>query len=280
MALDAVDKGDTAGAKAAARLAGALHRLEAAGPDRLALTAAAFVPSLHTMLDQLRASMMPQTVTLETLPADLKREWLTPDGRARVQVFPKDTSGSAQSLNAFADAIRKIAPNASGAPISTRESGRTIVSAFVEAGLLSFAAMIVLLAIFLRRVRDVALTIAPLILIGVLTFASCVALGLPINFANIIVLPLLFGIGIAFNIYFIMSWRAGGHRFLQSSLARAVVLSALTTATGFGTLWLSRHPGTASMGELLMIALAWTLAVTLFFVPALLEWMGPKAEDA
>ena len=278
MALDSIGTGDTPGAVAARRLATALHRLEMAAPDRLALTTAAFVPSLHTMLDQLRSALSPQMVTLNSLPADLKREWMTPDGRARAQLFPKDTSGSAQSLNTFADAVQRVAPNASGAPISTRESGRTIVSAFVEAGLLSFAAMIVLLALFLRRARDVLLTVIPLLLIGVLTFASCVALGLPINFANIIVLPLLFGIGIAFNIYFIMSWRAGGHRFLQSSLTRAVVLSALTTATGFGTLWLSRHPGTASMGELLMIALGWTLATTLFFVPALLEWVGPKNE--
>jgi predicted RND superfamily exporter protein len=101
-------------------------------------------------------------------------------------------------------------------------------------------------------------------------------LGLQLNFANIIVLPLLFGIGVAFNIYFVMFWRRGGRDFLQSSLARAVIYSAATTASGFGALWLSSHPGTASMGELLMISLAWTLVTTLLFVPALLNAATPR----
>jgi hypothetical protein len=114
------------------------------------------------------------------------------------------------------------------------------------------------------------MTLAPLILAGLLTVGTCVALGLELNFANIIALPLLLGIGVAFNIYFVVAWRAGAKNFLQSSLTRAVIFSAATTASSFGTLWLSRHPGTASMGELLMISLFWTLVTTLFVSPALL----------
>jgi hypothetical protein len=66
---------------------------------------------------------------------------------------------------------------------------------------------------------------------------------------------------------------------LQSSLARAVLFSALTTASAFGTLWLSSHPGMASMGELLTIALAWTLVTALLFLPALLDvWPAEKGD--
>jgi predicted RND superfamily exporter protein len=107
-----------------------------------------------------------------------------------------------------------------------------------------------------------------------------VALNLKLNFANIIALPLLLGIGVAFNIYFVVAWRAGAKSFLPSALTRAVIFSALTTATGFGTLWLSKHPGTASMGELLMISLAWTLVTTLFVSPALLGPPPPRKEQA
>ena len=174
----------------------------------------------------------------------------------------------------------KIAPNATGAPISIRESGRTIVSAFVEAGILSFITILILLKLVLRRTSDVATTLAPLILAGLLTMGSCVLLDLPLNFANIIALPLLLGIGVAFNIYFVVAWRAGAKNFLQSSLTRAVIFSAATTASGFGTLWLSRHPGTASMGELLMISLFWTLVTTLFVSPALLGPPPPRTERA
>jgi hypothetical protein len=204
------------------------------------------------------------------LPEALKSEWLAPDGKGRVQVSAKGNPNDDAILQQFAAAVRAVAPNATGAPISTYESGRTIVSAFIEAGVLSLLAIVILLGIVLRSARDVILTLGPLLAASVMTFATCVVLGLQLNFANIIVLPLLFGIGVAFHIYFVIAWRDGGHNFLQSSLSRAVLFSALTTATGFGTLWLSSHPGTASMGELLMISLAWTL-ITLFFLPALLE---------
>jgi len=261
----------TPGAQAALRLSLLLERLETAGDATLERTTAALVPGLVTVLDQLRFALSAQPVDLAALPRDLQREWVSTNGRNRVQVFARGDSNDDATLENFTNAVRTVAPEATGTPISTQESGRTIVNAFIGAGALSFLAMIVLLAIFLRNLRDVILTLIPLLLIVLLTCATCVVLNLPLNFANIIVLPLLLGVGVAFNIYFVVAWRAGGHNFLQSSLARAVILSAATTATGFGTLWLSNHPGTASMGELLMISLAWTLITTLFFVPPLLE---------
>jgi hopanoid biosynthesis associated RND transporter like protein HpnN len=261
----------TPGAQAALRLSLLLERLETAGDATLERTTAALVPGLVTVLDQLRFTLSAQPVDLAALPRDLQREWVSTNGRNRVQVFARGDSNDDATLENFTNAVRTVAPEATGTPISTQESGRTIVNAFIGAGALSFLAMVVLLAIFLRNLRDVILTLIPLLLIVLLTCATCVVLNLPLNFANIIVLPLLLGVGVAFNIYFVVAWRAGGHNFLQSSLARAVILSAATTATGFGTLWLSNHPGTASMGELLMISLAWTLITTLFFVPPLLE---------
>jgi hypothetical protein len=240
----------------------------------------AVVPGLKTMLRQLSDSLTPTRVSLETLPAAMQREWIAPGGTARIQVFPKNISNDPQILSDFSDAVLKIAPGATGAPIAIRESGRTIVGAFVEAGILSFFAILVLLVVVLRRAADVAMTLAPLILAGLLTVGTCVALGLELNFANIIALPLLLGIGVAFNIYFVVAWRAGAKNFLQSSLTRAVIFSAATTASSFGTLWLSRHPGTASMGELLMISLFWTLVTTLFVSPALLGPPPPDTEQA
>jgi uncharacterized protein len=93
---------------------------------------------------------------------------------------------------------------------------------------------------------------------------------LPLNFANIIALPLLLGVGVAFKIYYVTAWRAGRTNLLQSSLTRAIFFSALTTATAFGSLWLSSHPGTASMGKLLALSLVATLAAVLLFQPALM----------
>jgi hypothetical protein len=222
------------------------------------------------MLDELRASMQASPVTLKSMPVDLVRDWVAPDGAARVQVFPKDNRSGNEAMKKFSAAVLAVTPAATGAPISILESGNTIMGAFVKAGILAFIAITALLIIALRSLRDVALTIAPLLLSALLTLATCVLIGLQLNFANVIALPLLLGIGVAFDIYFVEAWRGGARNLLQSSLTRAVLFSALTTATGFGTLWVSSHPGTASMGELLVISLGWTLVTTLFFLPALL----------
>jgi len=257
-------------AGAARRLADALERLQAAAPDVRAAAASAVVTPLRIMLDQTRALLQAGPVTLETLPTELVADWIAKDGRARIQVLPHDNQGDNASLRRFSEAIQNIAPDATGRPISISASGDSVVEAFLQAGVYSVLAITLLLALALRRVRDVVLTMLPVLLSGLLTFATCAALGLPLNFANIIALPLLFGIGVAFNIYFVLGWRAGETAMLQSSLMRAVVFSALTTATAFGALWLSSHPGTASMGRLLMISLGWELLVTLLFRPALL----------
>jgi predicted RND superfamily exporter protein len=109
----------------------------------------------------------------------------------------------------------------------------------------------------------------------VVTLEICVLIGLELNFANIIALPLLLGVGVAFKIYYITAWRSGQTQLLQSPLTRAVMYSALATATAFGSLWLSSHPGTSSMGKLLALSLVTTLAAAVLFQPVL---MGPPRE--
>jgi len=135
----------------------------------------------------------------------------------------------------------------------------------------------VLLWLTLRRLGDMLRTIVPLLVAGVVTLELCVAIGLQLNFANIIALPLLLGIGVAFKIYYVMAWRGGQSQVLQSPLTRAVFFSALTTATAFGSLWFSNHPGTSSMGKLLALSLVCTLAAAVLFQPAL---MGPPRVKA
>ncbi|HEV3239402.1 MAG TPA: MMPL family transporter [Casimicrobiaceae bacterium] len=260
----------TAVAAAAARLGAALRTLAQSEPEQRERARAVLIPGLVTTLRQLREAMQAGPVTLATLPAGLTRDWVAADGRARIEVFPKGDANDNATLRRFVSAVQALAPDATGAPVSIQEWSHTIVRAFIQAGLLALLAITALLALTLRRVIDLLLTLAPLLLSGLTTLGICVVVGLPLNFENIIALPLLFGIGVAFNIYFVMAWRAGKGGLLCSSLTRAVFFSALTTGTAFGSLWLSRHPGTASMGELLALSLACTLVAALLFLPALL----------
>ena len=173
-------------------------------------------------------------------------------------------------LRRFVDEVRAVDPAAAGSAITITGSADTIVDAFRMAAIWALGAIAVILAIALRRFGDVLMVLTPLLLSSLLTVLAAVLLPLPLNFANIIALPLLLGVGVSFNIYFVMNWRAGRTHPLGSATARAVVFSALTTATAFGALALSRHPGTASMGALLLLSLGSTLLTTLLFVPALL----------
>ena len=249
-------------------LAATLGALAVAPPAARARARTVLLPGLTALLAQLRTALAPGPLTAAQLPPELVADWRAADGRTRIELFPRANDNA--SLARFSDAVLAVAPDATGTPIGIRFSGQTIVAAFIKAGVLSLIAIAVLLYLVLRRVRDVALTLAPILLSGLLTMATCVATGFSLNFANIIALPLMFGIGVAFHIYLILAWRRGETHLLGSSLARGVLFSALTTGIAFGALALSSHPGTASMGVLLMISLGWTLAAALVFKPALL----------
>jgi len=273
------------GARAANRLAGDLVALARAEQPVRARADAAFVPTLKTALNELRALLSAQKVTLDTIPPDLRREWTTVDGRARIAVSPAGDPNDNDVLRKFARAVSAIAPDAVGGPTAILDASRTVVYAFAEAGACALLSIFILLWITLRRLGDVLLTLIPLMLAGVVTLELCVAFDLPLNYANIIALPLLLGVGVAFKIYYIMAWREGQTNLLQSVLTRAVMFSAATTATAFGSLFFSSHPGTSSMGELLALSLVCTLAAAALFQPILMgkprkaaesrEWMAP-----
>jgi hypothetical protein len=270
------DRSAGAGAEAAKRLSANLTRLAQADAATRERAEAAFVVPLRIALTELKNYLQADRVTLQDLPKALLAQWITPDGRTRVQASPKGDPNDNETLRQFARAVLAQFPDAVGGPISILESGRTVVNAFWQAGAFALISITILLWLVLGRFGDVLLTLVPLLLAGVVTLEICVLIGMPLNFANIIALPLLLGVGVAFKIYYIMAWRAGQTDLLQSSLTRAVIWSALTTATAFGSLWLSNHPGTSSMGKLLALSLLTTMAAAVLFQPAL---MGKPREN-
>ena len=258
------------GAVASRRLADALSRLADSNEALRDKTQAIFVTPLQVVLNQLKNALQARPVSLKTLPADLVSGWKTKDGLMRVEAQPRGDPNDNDTLRKFAGAVLAAEPTAIGGPVSILKSGDTVVKAFIHAGLWALVVISFLLWLTLRRVTDVLLTLVPLLVAGAVTMEICVLIGLPLNFANIVALPLLLGVGVAFKIYYVTAWRAGKTNLLQSSLTRAIFFSAMTTATAFGSLWLSSHPGTASMGKLLALSLVTTLAAVLLFQPALM----------
>jgi uncharacterized protein len=241
-----------------------------ADPSRLPDLDHRLLGGFRQQLQALTTALSAEPVTLETIPDDLRREWVAADGSARVEVYPKGDSTSSDVLKNFVAAVRKLAPHATGTPVSIQESAATVSGAFIQAGILAVLAISILLLAVLRRVVDVVRVLAPLLLAAILTLATSTLIGIDINFANVIALPLLLGLGVSFAIYFVVNWRSGMANPLQSSMARAVLFSAATTMVAFGSLSLSAHPGTAEMGILLTLALTFMVLSTILFLPALL----------
>ncbi len=247
-----------------------LRAIATAPDDKVMAVNGALTMFLPTELDALRTALSAEPVSADSLPPELARDWRLPDGRVRVSVLAKPESHDARGLAAFVAEARSVTPDVGGTAVTIVETGATVIGAFRSAALGALAAIAVMLTIALRRPLDVAAVLAPLLMSALMTGLLAVLLPLPLNFANVIALPLLLGVGVSFNVYFVMNWRAGQRSFLGSPTARAILFSALTTGTAFGSLALSRHPGTASMGELLLLSLACTLIATFLFVPALL----------
>ncbi|MFP6744183.1 MAG: MMPL family transporter [Alphaproteobacteria bacterium] len=257
----------------ATRLVANLTRL-ASRPDAFVVVETSMLGGFAERLRRLYMTLEPvEPVTLGDLPPDLVDREVAVDGRVRVQVFARDDLTDNDALRRFVENVRAVAPTAVGNPIEILESGNAVVGAFQQALLSAVAVIVVLLFILMRRFADVAYVVAPLLLAALLTIAASVIFVIPFNFANVIVLPLLLGVGVDSAIHLVYRYRndPGQRRnILRSSTARGVVLSALTTICGFGSLALSTHRGTATMGELLTIGVGLTLICTLLVLPALL----------
>lgn len=236
----------------------------------------ALLSGLSTMLKQVELMLQPTGLSEAAMPLEFKADWVSAQGQYRLEIIPKfDNSGPAATTR-FINAVRAVAPAANGPAYFVRGAGDVVWTSFNHAFLYAFAGVSLILLIALARLLDVVLVVGPLIFSALLTLAVSILIGLPINFANVIALPLLMGIGVAFNIYFVANWRAGLDQPLRSSTARAVLLSACTTLTAFGSLSLSPHAGTASMGKLLTLSLGITLLTALIVLPALLAQFSLK----
>ncbi|GGC99244.1 MMPL family transporter [Undibacterium terreum] len=262
------------GAAQSTRLAKVLKNLAASDASVRDRAEAALALPLQLTLTKLKLALQAKPVGIQDLPPAMVRDWLTPDGKALVSISPKlpraNSPERAAVLQHFLDAVLKAEPAAAGGPISIKGSADTIMSAFAQAAAWAVLSITILLWITLRSFGDVLRTLVPLLVSTLVTLELCVVFGIALNFANVIALPLLLGVGVAFKIYYVMAWRAGQTHLLQSSLTHAVLYSAATTAAAFGSLSFSHHPGTASMGKLLALALVCTLIGAVFFQPILL----------
>ena len=234
--------------------------------------------NLSRQIERLRSALEADAITLETLPVQLVRRMRAPDGSARVQIFPSQNLRSEQALRDFTASVAAVAPGASGIAFNLLALEEATRSSFLQA-LLSAAALIALILLGLwRRPADALRVLAPLGLAAVLSVAAMGLLDIPFNFVNVIVIPLMLGIGVDSGIHLVHRARSLGsaEALLGTTTARAVFFSALTTTLSFGSLGLSSHVGLASLGILLTLGMLLTVFANLVVLPALIA-SAPRA---
>ncbi|HTT07402.1 MAG TPA: MMPL family transporter [Gammaproteobacteria bacterium] len=257
------------------RLSSAIQRLEA-----LPGWPASVIPELQKdligdlpqLIVRLQKALQAGPVTLADLPAEIKERYVAADGRARIEVYPKEDMNNNDALRRFVRAVQAIAPTATDAPVELLEGGDTVIMACIQAAALALFCTVLLVLVVLHSLRATVLMMTPLLLAMLFTVAASVLLHIPFNFANIIALPLLIGLNNAYAAYLVLRHRTEGdvNDVLTSSTPRAVLFSGLTIISSFGTMAISTHPGLSGMGVLISLSLALALLCSLIVLPALL----------
>ena len=240
------------------------------------------LPNLPALFHDLETSLQASGVKESDLPRELRSRYVAPDGRYRVEAFPKENILETASLKRFVKAVSVLAPNATDTPVTVQEAGNAVVRSFLLATLYALLAITLYMLIELRSISDTLLVLLPLTLSLLMTGASSVILDIPFNFANVIVIPLLLGSGVE-GIYLIHRFRTDPPprgNMLETSTARALFFSTLTTILSFSALSFSSHRGMASMGKLLTICIGSLMIATLVFLPAVLKFVKTTGRNS
>jgi hopanoid biosynthesis associated RND transporter like protein HpnN len=265
-------------AAAAAERAAVASAPPADGERRLRELDDALTSDLPAELRRLAAGLEAQPFGRDALPEPVAARWIGEGSRELVEIVAAEDVSDNAAASRFIAAVQSVVPKATGLPVVYQEASSTVVRAFGLALLYAFAMVTAIILVVLRNLRDTLLVIVPLMLATIVTAALTVWIEMPLNYANIIALPLLVGIGVDNGIHVVHRMRTETvEQLFDTSTMRAVLASGLTTVASFGNLAFSSHVGTASMGILLALGLAVSMAFTLIVLPAWLKRSGTRA---
>jgi hopanoid biosynthesis associated RND transporter like protein HpnN len=266
-------------------LQGLLDRLPP-GDDRAATTAASkqlkvfeekLTGDLSEDLHRLREVSTPQEIALSDLPEDLRDRYVSPHGKWLLRVFAKDGLWDFGPLKHFTEVVRTVDPEATGKPFGTVEGLIAMKEGLQRAGLYAFLVIAAVLLLDFRNLRHALIALAPLVMSVVLTLGILGLFRVPLNPANMIAFPLILGVGVDNGVHVLHDYlirQAEGRSTISYAIGRGVLVKALTSMIGFGTLMISSERGLAGLGLILTLGVACSMLSALVFLPAVLHLMG------
>lgn len=225
-------------------------------------------------VSRLRDQLKADYIEMGSVPSSLRNQYISAEGLWRVDISPADDVRDDAALKRFVNNTETVIPEIAGGAIQSLKAGEEVAKAMMKATTTAIIVIGIVLFILIRRLPQVLFIMTPLMLALILTISTGVFLGIPFNFANVIVLPLLIGIGVDSGIHIVLRQRqvAAGETLFGTSTPRAVLFSALTTVASFSSLILLSHRGLSSLGAMLTIAIVYTLVCMLIVLPALLKF--------
>jgi len=235
-----------------------------------------FLSRLHA----LRAMAVPEPPDISDLPASLVHRFVGQHGRHLLKIYARGNIWDMQALEQFVHDVRSVDPRATGNPLQTYEASLQMKNSYQEAAIYSLIAIVIVLVIDFRMLRHVLLATLPVGVGTLQMFGLLGVLDIPLNPANMIVLPLILGIGIDDGVHILHDYRCQqGPYHISRSTATSVLITSLTTMVGFGSLMIASHRGLRSLGQVLSIGVACCLFTSLVMLPALLTWISRHRQE-
>jgi predicted RND superfamily exporter protein len=232
--------------------------------------------NLQKNMEMLRTQKADRGLTLDDLPPQLKTLYVSKNNKILLQVYGKKDLWERAPDVEFTDAVLKVAPQATGTPILNESLTEYLRVSYLHAAGWAFLAIVVLIFLHFQSFKYLLLTLAPLVLAVLWRTGAMVWLGLDFNPANIVTLPLIIGIDVAFGVYIIDRYREDGRlSIFAGSTGKAIIMSSLTSLFGFSSLLISDYTGMFSLGELMSLGIAIGLVTAIFFLPQLLALIHP-----
>jgi hopanoid biosynthesis associated RND transporter like protein HpnN len=229
----------------------------------------------------LQRNLNPTSVTIKDVPEELRRKFIGENGRFLIQIHPKvdiwEKAGAAQ----FVRDLRSVDPDVTGPPIITYEATVLMERAYLTGSLYAFVLVGGLSVLMIRRLRESALGLVPMVLGVLWTVGLMQVFGIKFNLANIWGLPLIIGTAAEFGLNVILSHLEGrthGGPLVARSAVLGVALNGITTMVGFGSLMIATHQGIFSLGLLLTLGSACGLVAALIVLPVVLKLMMKPVE--
>jgi len=220
-------------------------------------------------------------LTLADIPPQLQKLFLAPDGKILLQVYGKQDLWERAPDEDFTLSVLTVAPKATGTPVLNYYATELLRVSYLWAAVWAFVAIVVLILLHFQSFKYLLLTLTPLVLAVLWRTGAMVWFGIEFNPANIVTLPLIIGIDVAFGVYIIDRYREDGKlSIFAGSTGKAIIMSSLTSLFGFSSLLISQFRGMFDIGQLMSLGIAIGLVTAIFILPQILVLLKPRAPES